>query len=152
MSQKSRVRYPVRPHTFISASGSCQKQDKYVHKVLINRLRSQSLHRKSVVRVTERPDNSWRDIINQLCRKMLKNILWPTAGIKLTTSTTPPSTALSVNSINCAIETTPKRLVSANAVHVVFEIFLMSSISSVRQWKPAWFREYKWNFRYKCRY
>ena len=37
---------------------------------------------------------------------MLKNILWPTAGIELTTSITPSSTALSVTSTNCAITDT----------------------------------------------
>ena len=33
----------------------------------------------------------------------------PNVGFELTTSATPPSTALSVASTNCAIETTPKK-------------------------------------------
>ena len=52
-----------------------------------------------------------RDIINQLCRKMLKNIFMAQLGFELTTSATPPSTALSVTSTDCAIETTPKKIV-----------------------------------------
>ena len=36
---------------------------------------------------------------------------YDTVGIELTTSTTPPSTALSATSTNCAIETTPKKIV-----------------------------------------
>ena len=52
-----------------------------------------------------------RDIINQLCRKMLKNIFMAQLGFELTTSATPPSTALSVTPTDCAIETTPKKIV-----------------------------------------
>ena len=52
-----------------------------------------------------------REIINQLCRKMLKNIFMAQLGFELTTSATPPSTALSVTSTDCAIETTPKKIV-----------------------------------------
>ena len=51
------------------------------------------------------------DIINQLCRKILKNIFMAQLGFELTTSATPPSTALSVTSTDCAIETTPKKTV-----------------------------------------
>ena len=40
-----------------------------------------------------------------------ENILWPTLGIELTTSTTLPSTAQSLTSTNCAIETTSKKIV-----------------------------------------
>ena len=36
--------------------GSCQLLRKYVHKVLVNRLGGLSLPRKSVVRLTDRPD------------------------------------------------------------------------------------------------
>ena len=52
-----------------------------------------------------------REIINQLCRKMPKNIFMAQLGFELTTSATPPSTALSVTSTDCAIETTPKKIV-----------------------------------------
>ena len=42
-SQRSRVRYPVRPHTFVSPSADSSRAvvsfwRKYVHKVLVNRL------------------------------------------------------------------------------------------------------------------
>ena len=40
------------PHTFVSHRGSCQ----YVHEVLVNRLGGLSLPRKSVIRLTGRPD------------------------------------------------------------------------------------------------
>ena len=36
--------------------GSCQLLGKYVHEVLVNRLGGLSLPRKSVVRLTDRPD------------------------------------------------------------------------------------------------
>ena len=42
---------------------------------------------------------------------MLKNICMAQLGFELTTSATPPSTALSVTSTGCAIETTPKKIV-----------------------------------------
>ena len=73
-------------------------------------------------------------IINQLCRKMLKNIFMAQLGFELTTSATPPSTALSVTSTDCAIETTPKKIVRialiqvlANAVHVVNRVLPYAS-------------------------
>ena len=61
IGQRSWVRYPVGPHTFVSPSADsrwavvsyCRK---YVHEVLVNRLRSLSLSRKSVDRLTDRPD------------------------------------------------------------------------------------------------
>ena len=56
-----------------------------------------------------------RDIINQLCRKMLKNIFMAQLGFELTTSATPPSTALSATPTDCAIETTPKKDCSNSA-------------------------------------
>ena len=61
MSQRSRVRYPVRPHTFASPSADSRRAvvsywRKYVHEILVNRLRGQSLPRKSVFRLTDRPD------------------------------------------------------------------------------------------------
>ena len=40
---------------------------------------------------------------------MLKNIFMAQLGFELMTSATPPSTALSVTSTDCAIETTPKK-------------------------------------------
>ena len=55
------VRYPVWPHTFVSPSAYLRKAGvsywrKYVHEVLVNRLGGLSLPRKSVVRLTDRPD------------------------------------------------------------------------------------------------
>ena len=56
-----RVRYPVWQHTFVSPSAFSRRAvvsywRKYVHKVLVNRLGGLSLPRKSVVRLTDRPD------------------------------------------------------------------------------------------------
>ena len=55
------VRYPVWQHTFVSPSASSRRAvvsywQKYVHEVLVNRLGGLSLPRKSVVRLTGRPD------------------------------------------------------------------------------------------------
>ena len=52
---------PVRPHTFDSPFADSRRAvvsywRKYVHKVLVNRLRGLSLPRKSVVRLTNCPD------------------------------------------------------------------------------------------------
>ena len=60
-SQGSWVRYPVWQHTFISPSAVSRRAvvsywRKYVHEVLVNRLGGRSLPRKSVVRLTDRPD------------------------------------------------------------------------------------------------
>ena len=60
-SQRSRVRYPVRPHTFLSPSADSSRAvvsfwRKYVNKVLVNRLGGLSLPRKSVSKLTDRPD------------------------------------------------------------------------------------------------
>ena len=60
-SQRSRVRYPVRPHTFVSPSADTSRAvfsfwRKYVHEVLVNRLGGLSLPRKSVGKLTDRPD------------------------------------------------------------------------------------------------
>ena len=59
--QRSWVRYPVWPHTFISPSTDSRWAvvsywRKYVPEVLVNRLGGLSLPRKSVVRLTDRPD------------------------------------------------------------------------------------------------
>ena len=59
-SDKS-LRYPVWQHTFISPSAFSRRAvvsywRKYVLKVLVNRLGGLSLPRKSVVRLTDRPD------------------------------------------------------------------------------------------------
>ena len=61
MSQRSWVRYPVWPHTFVSPSADSRGAvvsywRKYVHEVLVNRLGGLSLPRKSMVRLTDRPD------------------------------------------------------------------------------------------------
>ena len=55
------VRYPVWQHTFVSPSAFSRRTvvsywRKYVHEVLVNRLGGLSLPRKSVVRLTDRPD------------------------------------------------------------------------------------------------
>ena len=57
----SRVRYPVRSHTFVSPSAESTRAvvsywRKYVHEVLVNCLGSLSLSRNSVVRLSDRPD------------------------------------------------------------------------------------------------
>ena len=56
-----RVRYPVWQHTFVPPSAFSRRAvvsywRKYVHEVLVNRLGGLSLPRKSVVRLTDRPD------------------------------------------------------------------------------------------------
>ena len=61
MSQGSWVRYPVWQHAFVSPSAFSRRAvvsywQKYVHEVLVNRLGGLSLPRKSVVRLTDRPD------------------------------------------------------------------------------------------------
>ena len=61
LSQGSWVRYPVWQHTFVSPSAFSWRAvvsywRKYVHEVLVNRLGGLSLPRKSVVRLTDRPD------------------------------------------------------------------------------------------------
>ena len=53
--------YPVWPHTFVSPLPDSREAvvsywRKYVHQVLVNRLGGLSLPRKSVVRLTDRPD------------------------------------------------------------------------------------------------
>ena len=60
-SQSSRVRYPVRPHTFVSPSADSSRAvvsfwRKYVHKELVNRLGGLSLPRKSAGKLNDRPD------------------------------------------------------------------------------------------------
>ena len=55
------VRYPVWQHTFVSPSAFSRRAvvsywRKYVHEVLVNRLGGLSMPRKSVVRLTDRPD------------------------------------------------------------------------------------------------
>ena len=61
MRQRSRVRYPVRPHTFVSLSSDSRRAvvsywRKYVYEVLVNHLEGLSLPRKSVIKLTDRPD------------------------------------------------------------------------------------------------
>ena len=61
VSQGSWVRNPVWQHTFVSPSAFSRRAvvsywRKYVHEVLVNRLGGLSLPRKSVVRLTDRPD------------------------------------------------------------------------------------------------
>ena len=61
ISQGSWARYPVWQHTFVSPSAFSWRAvviywRKYVHEVLVNRLGGLSLPRKSVVRLTDRPD------------------------------------------------------------------------------------------------
>ena len=59
--RRFRVRYPIRPHTFVSPSADSRRAfvsywQKYVHEVLVNSLEGLSLPRKSVVRLTDPPD------------------------------------------------------------------------------------------------
>ena len=59
--KRSWVRYPVWPHTFVSPSADSRGAvvsywRKYVHEVLVNHYGGLSLPRKSVVRLTDRPD------------------------------------------------------------------------------------------------
>ena len=61
ITKPSWVRYPVWQHTFVSPSAFSRRAvvsywRKYVHEVLVNRLGGLSLPRKSVVRLTDRPD------------------------------------------------------------------------------------------------
>ena len=61
VSQRSWVRYPVWPYTFVSPSADSRGTvvsywRKYVHEVLVNRLGDLRLPRKSVVTLTDRPD------------------------------------------------------------------------------------------------
>ena len=58
---EARVRYPVWPYTFLSPSPDLRRAvvrywQKYVDKVLVNRLGGLSLPRKSVVRLTDHPN------------------------------------------------------------------------------------------------
>ena len=57
----------------------------------------------------------WRDIINQLCRKMLKKIFMAHLGFELTTSATPPSTALSRHLYRLRYRDNPKKDCSNSA-------------------------------------
>ena len=62
LTRKSEVLgYSVWPHTFVSPSADSRRPvvsywRKYVHEVLINRVGGLNLPRKSVVRLTDRPD------------------------------------------------------------------------------------------------
>ena len=61
ISQRSWVRYPVWPHTFVSPSADSRGAvvsywRRYVHEVQVKRLGGLSLPRKSVVRLTDRSD------------------------------------------------------------------------------------------------
>ena len=64
------VRNPVWQHTFVSPSAFLRRAvvsywRKYVHEVLVNRLGGLSLPRKSVVRLTDRPDMFTVDVKQQ---------------------------------------------------------------------------------------
>ena len=61
MSQRSWIRYPVRPHTLLSPSADSRGAvasywQNYVHQVLVNPLGGLSLPRKSVARLTDSAD------------------------------------------------------------------------------------------------
>ena len=69
-SQRSRVRYWVRPHTFVSPSADSRKAfvsywRKYVQEVLVNRLGGLSLPRLSVARLTDHPDMTIDDYLGR---------------------------------------------------------------------------------------
>ena len=51
-----RVRYPVRPHTFVSPSVDSRRQLSLTGESMCNRLGGLGLSRKSVVRLTCHPD------------------------------------------------------------------------------------------------
>ena len=59
--QRCRVRYPVRPHNFVSPAADTREAEvscwrNFEHAVLVNRLGGLSLPRNSVVRSTDRPE------------------------------------------------------------------------------------------------
>ena len=71
MSQRSRVRYPVQPHTIVSPSADSRRAvvsywPKYVHEALVNRLGGLSLPRKTATRLTDRPDMTIDDYRGRL--------------------------------------------------------------------------------------
>ena len=61
VSQRGWDPFPIWPHTFVSPTADSRGAvvsywRKYVHEVLVNRLGGLNLPRKSVVRLTDRPD------------------------------------------------------------------------------------------------
>ena len=79
-SQGSWVRYPVWQHTFVSPSAFSRRAvvsywRKYVHEVLVNRLGGLSLPRKSVVRLTDRPDMTLDVYRGRKTTKQKKNVI-----------------------------------------------------------------------------
>ena len=74
------VRCPVWQHTFVSPSAFSRRAvvsywRKYVHEVLVNRLGGLSLPRKSVVRLTDRPDITL-DVYRGRKATMQQNASW----------------------------------------------------------------------------
>ena len=69
--------YPVQQHTFVSPSAFSRRAvvsywRKYVHEVLVNRLGGLSLPRKSVVRLTDRPDMT----LDVYCGRKTSTTIW----------------------------------------------------------------------------
>ena len=86
--------YPVWQHTFVSPSAFSRRAvvsywRKYVHEVLVNRLGGLSLPRKSVVRLTDRPDmtldvyHGRKTTIQQQQLQITKSVLWNFAIIQV---------------------------------------------------------------------
>ena len=72
---------------------------------------------------------------------MLKNIFMAQLGFELTTLATPPSTALSVTSTDCAIETTQKKDCSNSAdIGINGEIIINSANMYLINLLPKRFR------------
>ena len=71
-------RYPVWQHTLVSPSALSRSAvvnywPKYVHEVLVNRLGGLSLPRKSVVRLTDRPDMFTVDVKTTIPQQQQRN-------------------------------------------------------------------------------
>ena len=90
VSQGSWVRDPVWQHTFVFPSAFSRRAvvnywRKYVHKVLVKRLGGLSLPRKSVVRLTDRPDMTLdvyrgRKTTNQQQQHLFSTQIWVNVG------------------------------------------------------------------------
>ena len=87
--QNFQTTYLVWPHTFVSPSADSRRSvvsywRKYVHEVLVNRLGGLSLPRKSVVRLTDRPDmtlDAYRGLKTWTYEKHLLNFFFRTTGL-----------------------------------------------------------------------
>ena len=85
--------YPVWQHTFVSPSAFSRRAvvsywRKYVHEVLVNSLGGLSLPRKSVVRLTDRPDMTL-DVYRGRKTTIQQQQLFMCSNVKLNTAYTP---------------------------------------------------------------